>query len=485
MAEGVPLKPRLEPGHYRGRWSVPDETGAVQRLDGDLDLTAGRPPTVSASGRVPLAAEQGDGFTTAAFPQRFTHPVIVGELRNGPTVLLLDAEVETWHDDLAFINARAALVGPARAVLDVPPFFDTITVQITGLDAYAGVGPIRSFTLPASGQSFYEHLWQVEPNPDSTQTWADDHAELTLDWASAVAQELAFFRMAFSPVAIVTLDEPLDVDDCLTMWIEPLRRIISLATGRVEDITYLTLSRAAGDGDGEHDEFQVYGHKLDQAPFATRDTDVRKINAAFRATTEATSPLQMLRVWQRLHDEHHPLLETYGASIVLPRQHPRSTYLLLVQALEGLFGHEHQTEHEENVAAYQAKRDAAIAALEQVPDLPAPVLKFLRKYLMRKPHGGLDQCLTHMFTSLPYDVSEELAATTLVQQVIHDAGETVGLPAALRAVRNDLSHGTKGYPTMDLYAVVQILDRVARAHMLRVLGCGTDAQLKAARGDRP
>ena len=49
MAEGVPLKPRLEPGQYRGRWSVPDETGALQHLDGDLDLPAGRPPSVSVS----------------------------------------------------------------------------------------------------------------------------------------------------------------------------------------------------------------------------------------------------------------------------------------------------------------------------------------------------------------------------------------------------------------------------------------------------
>ena len=140
---------------------------------------------------------------------------------------------------MAFINARAALVGPARAALDPPLTFDTITVQITGLDAYAGIGPIKSFTSPASGQSFYEHPWQVEPN----------------------------------------------------------------------------------------------------------------------------------------------------------RTAPR----------------------------------------------PGP-------------------------TSTP--------------------GSRSSGPA-LRAVRNDLSHGTKGYPTLDLHAVVQILERVTRAHMLRVLGCGTDAQLKAARGDRP
>lgn len=42
MAEGVPLKPRLGPGQHRGRWSVSDETGAMQHLDGDLDLLTKR-----------------------------------------------------------------------------------------------------------------------------------------------------------------------------------------------------------------------------------------------------------------------------------------------------------------------------------------------------------------------------------------------------------------------------------------------------------
>ncbi|MEV4481712.1 hypothetical protein [Micromonospora coxensis] len=482
MAEGVPLKPRLEPGQYRGRWSVPDETGALQHLDGDLDLPAGRPPSVSVVGRVPLQIEQGDGFTSASFPQRFTHPLIVGQLRNGPKVLLLDVEVQSWHNEQAFINARAALVGTPRAVLDGPMTFDTITTQITGLDAYAGIGPIKSFTFPADAQGFYEHPWQVEPNPDSTQTWTDEHATVTISWPSTIAQEIAFFRMAFSPLLTIELTQPLDFDDCLEQWIEPLRRIISLATGRTEDITFLSVSRPVTDD--HHDDFQVYGHKLDQVPFATRDTIVRKIRTAFRANTERLSPLQLLRAWQARRDERHPLLETYGASIVLPRQHPRSTYLLLIQALEGLYGHEHQAEHDQSVTAHMTRRDEALAALTQLPDLPAHIMKFLKKYLMRKPHSSLDKCLDEMFNSLPYDVRDELNATTLVQQVKQDAGKPLGLPEALRIVRNGLSHGTKGYPTQDLHAVVQILDRVTRAHMLRVLGCGADAQSHAARGDR-
>jgi hypothetical protein len=88
-----------------------------------------------------------------AFPQRVSHPSMTGELRNGPKVILLDAEVETWHPDRAFINARAALVGPSRAATDVPLLFDTITIQLSGLDAFAGIGPLKSFTYPADVSS--------------------------------------------------------------------------------------------------------------------------------------------------------------------------------------------------------------------------------------------------------------------------------------------------------------------------------------------
>ncbi len=42
---------------------------------------------------------------------------------------------------------------------------------------------------------------------------------------------------------------------------------------------------------------------------------------------------------------------------------------------------------------------------------------------------------------------------------------------ALRIIRNDLAHGTKGYDAYQLLQVVEVLERVVRAHALELLGC--------------
>ncbi|MEU2610709.1 hypothetical protein ABZ570_03850 [Micromonospora sp. NPDC007271] len=483
VASGVPLKPRLEPGQYGGEWLIPNQDGLVQRVGGDLELSAGRPPSVAVWGDVPLHIEQHpNGLTSAAFPQRFSYPLLVGELRNGLKVILVEAEVSTWQLERAIVSARAALVGPPSGSTEGPLLVSKIGIQISGLDAFSGIGPLKSFSHPQPGEGFYDHTWQVSPNPDCEQRWSDDHVALRFGYDSTITfGDPFFFRMAFSPVARLTLADPQPFDVCLDRWVEPLRRLVSLATGRTEQITYLSMSRP---GDSERDDFQVYGSGLDQNPFASLGNDVRQIDAAFTARSEDISPLQILRGWQRLLDERHPLLETYGTSIIIPRQHPRSTYLLLIQALEGLYGHEHKAEYEERVQQHTAKRAEILDELAGQAGLPSRVIKFIKKYLMKKPHSGLDECLTEMFVSLPFDVREELAATGLIQEVQRAAGGPVPLPTALRTVRNDLSHGTKGYPTAQLHEAVEILDRVARAHMLRVLGCGTAAQERAARGSR-
>ena len=42
---------------------------------------------------------------------------------------------------------------------------------------------------------------------------------------------------------------------------------------------------------------------------------------------------------------------------------------------------------------------------------------------------------------------------------------------AIRIARNALAHGTRGFDAEDLDPVNEILDRVVRAHALRLLGC--------------
>jgi len=42
----------------------------------------------------------------------------------------------------------------------------------------------------------------------------------------------------------------------------------------------------------------------------------------------------------------------------------------------------------------------------------------------------------------------------------------------MRIIRNNLAHGNRGYEPRQLYDVVKILERVVRAHALRILEAG-------------
>ncbi len=104
---------------------------------------------------------------------------------------------------------------------------------------------------------------------------------------------------------------------------------------------------------------------------------------------------------------------------------------------------------------------------------------FLKKHLSKSPMSSLDECLRSTFRGLPIDVTQELGNTELVQSVQADPRKPDGVPGALRLVRNDLSHGTRSYDVMQVHEVATILNRAARAHLLRLLGCDEKIQTAA------
>ncbi|WP_133885212.1 hypothetical protein [Streptomyces sp. BK208] len=68
---------------------------------------------------------------------------------------------------------------------------------------------------------------------------------------------------------------------------------------------------------------------------------------------------------------------------------------------------------------------------------------------------------------------DRIAATSLVAEAM--SNPSVKAPAnALRIVRNNLAHGTRGYDAFELDEVVHILELAVRAHSLRILGCPDD-----------
>jgi hypothetical protein len=188
--------------------------------------------------------------------------------------------------------------------------------------------------------------------------------------------------------------------------------------------------------------------------------------------------IELTLAWQRLNEEHHPLVETYGAFLGAPSQHPRARFLLLIQALEGLHGFQTRASYDQRKARHTALRnevlETALAHLEQPEQR-----RFLKKYVSKGPITNLDDAMKAMFTTLPIDLSAELGEQPLIQKLKDDPRPHEGPVETLRLVRNDLAHGRQGYDVLALHDVCQVLERVTRAHMLRVLGCPLEVQRRA------
>lgn len=475
MRKQVPLREIAEVGEYRASWAIPSRQGGEITMDGELDLLVDRPPRAYVFGEVPGTYTNADGNRSASFPQSYAAGHVQGRLLNGDHVILADTRVNIMFPDRASLNARAALVGH-----DAPPSGEwsvaRIEVQIEGLDAIAGVRPIKSVTAPfqyPEDKRYLDWSWTATGEPDSTQTWADREAEVELRFYNSFSAADPFaFRVSFSPVVNIRLNRPVSLEDVFEDWIEPFRRIVALATGRRERLTYLALELT---GEGGTAEFQVFGHGLHQEPYASDHASARSIRPAFGLAGDDESLLSLIRNWQAMSTSHHPLLETYGALIYAEDGHPRSRLLLLLQAIEGLNGYETREVFAARSETHSIKRQEVIDIASQCLDQSGR--KFLRDHLSRRPPESLESALTRVLKDAPVDVTDDLHRSRLL------SGYESAV-AGLRDVRNALAHGRKGFEGADLQEVVEPLEGVVRAHLLRNLGCSAEAQERAQRRER-
>lgn len=110
--------------------------------------------------------------------------------------------------------------------------------------------------------------------------------------------------------------------------------------------------------------------------------------------------------------------------------------------------------------------------VDQVKDsLDEKQLKLLERNLSKRPPGGLEPAINWFAKKLPGNVKERLDATDLIATTKAAPINAKNPPDALRIIRNDLAHGTKGYDAYELYGVVKVLEHMVRAHALELLGC--------------
>lgn len=313
MPEKAPLRLLFDPDEYLCTWRIPDSAGGWVDVPGVLVVAADSPPEATIYGTLPIVTTETEGGTFAAhFPQVVPAPVLRGHLANGGHVALLDASINYWLPGQGHIRAAAAVLSH-REVIGEEPSFKSVKLQVGGLDWIAGIGPIKSTSWPAEGSEHLAGTWSAEGEPASSQTWTDDGATLRLEYdGSARTFDPYFYSLAFSPVAHIQQQQPVSLRSWVDDWVEPLRRIVSLATGRRQDLTFLSVTVAQEEEVSRAVRGQVSGTRITQAPFAAKkDQQPGKASAVY-LKPDGISLLSLVRAWQQLAEAHHPLLETYG-----------------------------------------------------------------------------------------------------------------------------------------------------------------------------
>ncbi|WP_154606655.1 hypothetical protein [Rhodococcus sp. AQ5-07] len=450
MENGIALNVSPKPGVYRCRWEIPAGFGRVEHPAAALDdvvvdghakmdeVTTRRPTRFwsrirrrsdrssetlqspvaeepaadltadSFAGEVDLQADQAPkgtlyewmpglhvtpetGEASFSFPQYFHLPALRGYIEDSASeILLLDVTLSTWTPGQTDLRASTALVGVDLPPEDSPRFFGA-ECQISGIDAIGGFTPLLKTNHPPAGSNPRSGEWKATGNGNSTQIWNDDGAEVTHEYnISYTAFDPYFFRVGFTPVVRIEVGQALTLRDWIDHWITPVQRITSVATGREERITYLSLHQedktCREPGSGLH----VFGSGITQKPFASRGSSVREARSAFTTARDELSLLELVRTWRRQLDDKNPILETYDPVLLRRNQHPRSRFLLLIQALEGLSGYQNRATFQERTEKHLAARERVLTRLQALADNPdakleSADLKFVKTRISKRP----------------------------------------------------------------------------------------------------
>lgn len=476
-----PLRLEFEPDEYLCTWHLRDKNGNATNLSGSIDIAPMQPPKGVFYGQLPVEpTATPSGETSFRFPQRTNSPLVRATLANGGQVLILDAAVTLWASH-GTIHGSAALMRRSSVLLPwqhpddqatqegQDNAFARVRFQVGALDAVLGFAPIESIRFPKPGETAARE-WSATARDSPSVEWAShgDTIEAHYRGKASIADPYSF-SVRHSPVVTVEPNGPQSLRSLLEDWVKPVQAIASIATGKSEPLTYLAVHPSASDSQQGPRWHQVFRRGVTQEPFESNADLVRDAGSALACVAQDVDLLDLVHKWQVLAAEHHPLIETYAAMLHAADQHPRSRFLLLVQSLEGMRGHETQDDFDNRTAAHVELRQAALEAIKS--DVGAEHFKFVKTYLAKQPFRSLESALRATFEDLPVDRSDDLATTVLVRQLVAEGAPGFTVFAAVARLRNYLAHGVRGFDEAHIREVVTVLETVVRAHALRLLGC--------------
>lgn len=132
--------------------------------------------------------------------------------------------------------------------------------------------PIKSVKTPVISPENPKDLWSASLNLEANGEWESGDVALTVAYDGRMRVADAYqFRLASSPVATLRFGQHVPLQLAIERFVEPFRRIISVATGESQDLTYVTVELEGGSN-----KYQVFGTGIDQSPFESSSKVVRK-----------------------------------------------------------------------------------------------------------------------------------------------------------------------------------------------------------------
>ena len=456
-----------EPREYMCTWHLPkavqdSEDDQLVDVLGVIDLGVRRNPTALFQGILPYASDSGG----ARFPQTSNFNCLTGTLSSGIHIALINGQTSYWLQNGGGANG-------AFAVLSTTPFehnkyrkYQSIELQIDDLDAI--------FDIPPTSIAFKKHTddhdeeYIINIPTQNYLEWKNQGTQMRLGYARQLRPDRFNFRTSFAPYLRIDLDEPISLVDWWLQWVVPLCDILEVVNGKPLDIMYLLAFEDKDATGSKRRADQVFRYDIRQDCIKIDEKRFNHTHAIVNLKQDNINLLNLIAKRRELEASRHPLIETYRSNAVSDDQHPRSRFLLLIQALEGLYGYEHKEEYQQRCERYTEKREAVLKQIET--EISSEDFKFLRKNLLRKPTSGLLGALSTTIQTLPGDIQTQIDNNEIVAQVRSRCENTkISSAEALTKVRNSLSHGSSAYDPNDLEKICAILHKIVRAEILRVL----------------
>jgi hypothetical protein len=454
----------LDVGRYPVEWSW-----AGELMAGEFEVSARQPP------RVQIYGEPKDRLRLKArsLPDPVKLDYLEGQLRTGHDVVVCEPDLETWFPGQTKGLGRFALVGLAIRDVDGQRY-SRARLQVTGLPMLMDQAPLSEIRMPQDVTSWEGKEFSIKATDSPSLEWSTDGLTISCGYDSQLSGMDAYrFQMVFAPVIDLASDNPLAISEWIEQWVIPLYQLVSFATKKAQKMSWVTFVQDTEVGDPQsRRRAQLFGSGIEQDPYLAErpelwDKDKQPV-FTFQSLGEMGLP-NTIRRWHELLVEGAAFLDLFSAVLFTPDLPERAKYLYLVQALETLHASEHADRDAAAQTEYQQQRDDLLSRVKARID-PGDLRLLRRKWSKRRPES-LTYRLDELFKGVGSEVREVLAelASSGTGSRLREAG-AISETDMLRVLRNELSHGVAVYSGSDLRGWVQLLERIARVHLARLLG---------------